>query len=387
MRLFLVLALLGACGGGDGATGDDDDTIAPDAALDSPPAASCRTFGALTRTGALTTSSGQPFHPEGIVADPHVIVDASGYRMWFTAVDWTAGSVFDATDRVMGTAYATSADGLVWDDTHVRPADPAHKVDLILRPGTWDAAGVETVSVAPVGTELVLMHSGDLLDGSYAIGRARSTDGITWQRDAGPVLDAEATWEEPLCIDPPACAQRLGGLFEPSLVVDPDGTQHVWYAAYTVRGSDLSTAMGHAWSTDAGLTWQRSPTPVFEPGAVGAWDEILVSHTNVVADPGGGYHMFYQGISRAQQDMCSEEGSCPFYTPGSIGHAFSADGTTWTRDAAPLLVPQGADGFFVGGPSAIIRDGQLELFYFAMASREDSTVLKAHLARATAPCN
>lgn len=387
-QAVFAVVVLAACGGDDGATGDaDDDGTAPDAAVDAAPDPSCRTFGALTRTGALATTSGQPFHPEGIVADPHVLRDASGYRMWFTAVDWTAGTVFDATDRVMGTAYATSADGLVWDDTHVRPDDPDHKVDLVLRPGSWDGAGVETVSAEQVGGELVLFHSGDRPDGSYAIGRARSQDGLTWTRDAVPVLDEMLPWEQSFCIDEPACTQRLGGLFEPTFVVDADGTQHVWYAAYTIRGSDLSTSMGHAWSTDAGVTWQRNPTPVFEPGAVGAWDEILVSHTNVVADPGGGYHLFYQGISRAQQDMCSEEGSCPFYTPGSIGHAFSDDGTTWTRDAAPLLVPEGADGFFVGGPSAIIRDGRVELFYFAMASRADATVLRAHLARATAVCN
>jgi sucrose-6-phosphate hydrolase SacC (GH32 family) len=125
---------------------------------------------------------------------------------------------------------------------------------------------------------------------------------------------------------------------------------------------------------------------VFTPGGAGAWDEILVSHTNVVPDPAGGYHLFYQGISRAQQDQCSVEGSCAFYTPGSIGHAFSLDGTAWTRDPAPVLVPEADDAFFVGGPSAVIRDGSVELFYFGIASRDDANNLRAHLARASATC-
>jgi hypothetical protein len=125
----------------------------------------------------------------------------------------------------------------------------------------------------------------------------------------------------------------------------------------------------------------------FEPGGAGAWDEILVSHTNVVADPAGGYHLFYHGISRAQQALCEDPVGCPFYTPGSIGHAFSADGMSWTRDPAPVLVPEGAEGFFVGGPSAVIRDGKLELFYFAIASIEDASVLRARLVRATATCH
>lgn len=366
------------CGGSDGS---EPDVPTPDA----PAATSCRTFGPMTRQPALKTSSGTAFHPTGIVADPHAIYEDGRYRLWFTTVDWTTGSVFDATDRRLGTGYLESTDGITWDDAALLPGDPAHKVDLVLAPGDWDSEGVETVSVARTSSsELVLFHTGDRSDGSYAIGRARSSDGLQWTRDAAPVLLPEATWEQPICVDEPACTSFLGGVLEPAFVVDATG-QHVWYAGMGVRGSELSMQIGHAFSAD-GIAWERSPEPVFTPGGPGEWDEILVSHTNVVADPGGGYHLFYQGISRAQQDQCAVEGECPFYTPGSIGHAFSDDGITWTRDPAPLLVPEGEDGFFVGGPAAIIRDGRVELFYFGIASKADQTELRAHLAIATASC-
>ncbi|MEO8699397.1 MAG: hypothetical protein ABI867_05110 [Kofleriaceae bacterium] len=375
MRMLMLVGLV-ACGGGGPSDAVD---AAPDSAI-----TVCKP-GTFTRTAAFTTTSGAPFHPEGITADPYVIFEDGRYRMWFTSVDWTAGTVFDATDRVMGTAYAESTDGVVWDDAAFRPA-AGHKVKLVLAPDGWDSEGVETVSIARTGGELVLFHTGDRPDGTNAIGRARSSDGRTWMRDAGPVLVPEAAWEQPLCLDPPACTQHLGGVLEPAFVVDNAGANHVWYAAMGIRGSDLTMQIGHASSTD-GITWQRGTDPVFVPGATGAWDEILVSHTNVVPDPAGGFHLFYQGISRAQQDVCSVEGSCPFYTPGSIGHAFSEDGETWVRDPDPILEPTGSDGFFVGGPAAVIRDGRVELFYFGIASQDDAGVLRAHLARATAECS
>ncbi len=375
-RAMAVVFLVG-CGGGPAGSS------LPDAA---PGPRSCRTFGPLTRDAEpLRTTSGAPFHPQGIVADPEVVFDGARYRMWFTTSDWTAGSVFDATDRVLGTAYVESGDGRTWDDAHAHPADPAHKIDLVLRPGTWDSNGVETVAVARSAADhLLLVHTGDRPDGTYAIGRAVSADGLAWQRDEAPLLLPVAAWEQPACVDPPACTQHVGGVLEPSVVIDTTGREHVWYAGLGLRGSELSAAIGHAW-TDDGVQWQRAADPVFSPGPAGAWDEVLVSQTNVVPDPAGGYHLFYQGVSRAQQAMC-DASPCTFYTPGSIGHAFSADGDTWVRDPAPLLEPTGADGFFVGGPSAVIRDGRLELFYFGIASRDDANVLAAHLARATATC-
>ena len=367
-----------------GCGGTEPEVPTPDAPV---AARSCRTFGPMTRQPALQTSSGAPLHPTGIVADPYAIYEDGHYRLWFTTVDWTAGSVFDATDRTLGTGYVESVDGVTWDDSALLPGDPAHKVDLVLEPDDWDAEGVETVSVARTGDGLVLFHTGDRSDGSNAIGRARSSDGLTWTREAEPVLLPEAAWEQPICLDEPTCSAFIGGMLEPAFLVDANGMQHVWYAAMGIRGDDLSMQIGHAFSAD-GIAWDRSPEPVFTPGGVGDWDEILVSHTNVVADPSGGYHLFYQGISRAQQDQCAIEGECPFYTPGSIGHAFSDDGTTWTRDPEPLLVPDASagDGFFVGGPAAIIREGRVELFYFGIASKAEQTELRAHLGVATATC-
>ncbi|EYF08887.1 Laminin G, sub domain 2 [Chondromyces apiculatus DSM 436] len=344
----------------------------------------------LRRTGTATTANGTNLHPDDIVADPFVVFEDGRYRMWLTTVDWSEGTVFDATDRRMGTGYAESPDGLTWDDRHLRSARPGHRAELVLAPGAWDAEGVETVSLArDAGGSWSLFYTGDYPDGAHAIGFARGADdGLHWEREEAPVFVPESPWEQPVCTDPPGCTAKIGGVLEPSFLVDPDtGTQHLWYAAVHVPTADFTMSIGHA-SRQGEAPWVRAPGPVFDAGPVGAWDEVLVSHTHVIADPGGGYHLFYQGLSAAQNAQCKQEGSCPFYTPGSIGHAFSDDGLTWIRDPEPLLVPDEAagEGFFVGGPSALVRGDKLELFYFGIASRDDATFLRAHIGKAVADC-
>ena len=55
--------------------------------------------------------------------------------------------------------------------------------------------------------------------------------------------------------------------------------------------------------------------------------------------------------------------------PGSIGHAYSEDGLSWERDANPVLsmVPDSWEAWMVGGPSALIQEDQVKLWYFGSA--------------------
>ena len=361
MRTSITVVLLAACG-----------SSTPPAPPDAPPVTGCTTFGPLVRAGTAGRAGGAPISSSGVESDPSVMRDGGKLRMWFT----TANATPPANLR---TAYAESTDGLVWSNI----------VDAAITPtaGTFDGNGIETVSVArAAGGQYVAYYTGDEPpEGSnrFAIGRAVSPDGIAWTKDAAPALAPELPWELPFCADD-ACSTKVGGTLEPSVIVE-GGTFKMWYAALGVLGVLPSFRIGFATSPD-GITWTRHADPVFAAGAPGAWDEVLVSHSNVVADPAGGYHLFYFGSSLADDRACNDAGGC-LLTPGGIGHAFSADGITWTRDPANPVVARGAGGFgawSVGGPSALIENGALELWYFGEPAPAS---IDLRIAYARADCN
>jgi hypothetical protein len=96
-------------------------------------------------------------------------------------------------------------------------------------------------------------------------------------------------------------------------------------------------------------------------GSPGIWDEMWTSHVNVVADLGGGFHMFYFG-STPRDDRDGIE-----MQRGAIGHAVNEDGVRWERNPRnPILAPRPgqADAWTVGGPSAIVQEGRIRLWFF-----------------------
>jgi len=358
MRGLPLLCLVAGCGG---------ESRPPDVDAE-PPARSCRELGPITLAGKVGRAGGVALSNSGIESDPHVMRDGGLLKMWFTTANATP-------PHDLRSAYAESDDGLTWrlvDDAAIQPTA-----------GTFDGNGVETVSVARDGDKLVAYYTGDEPpDGSirFAIGRAVSTDGIAWEKHATPVIAPALAWEQPFCEDD-ACTKRIGGPLEPSVIFD-GSTYRMWYAALGALGEVPSFRVGYATSAD-GITWERRADPVFTAGPAGTWDEVLVSHTNVVADPGGGYHLFYFGSSFADHARCDAAGGC-LLTPGSIGHAFSEDGVSWTRDPAnPMITPQGFGAWSVGGPSALIEDGVLKLWYFGTPA---SHSLDLRLGFASAPC-
>jgi predicted GH43/DUF377 family glycosyl hydrolase len=104
-------------------------------------------------------------------------------------------------------------------------------------PGAWDDSGIDFPAVVPRDDGFLMLYGG--LDGSNTtrIGVATSDDGITWQKDAEPVLEADS------CGKPGAqyaAAPRLmpadeGYLLlfdqdrEPAMATSPDG--HTWTCA------------------------------------------------------------------------------------------------------------------------------------------------------------
>ena len=109
-------------------------------------------------------------------------------------------------------------------------------------------------------------------------------------------------------------------MLEPSVLYE-DGRWRMWYVGFGHDPEDPDdvsySRIGYAESTD-GVTWAKRPEPVLVGGGDG-FESLGVSHPNVVADPRGGYHLFYVGIG-ADEEL-------------RMGHAYSTDGIVWEADA------------------------------------------------------
>ncbi len=323
------------------------------------------------------TPQGGPLSPLRIAADPSVLRRGNQYEMWFTNAD---------SRQRTGFARAVSTDGRVWT-VWQSPANRDAVMDLVLAApaDSWDAPGLETanVLVGPDGTYRLYYSGNRVPQGSvtYAIGLATSPDGIRWTRRATPVLEAANDWERPLCrnpADPGTCT--MGGVLEPSVLHDATaGIYRMWYVGLGEPSNSFRTyRIGHATSPD-GINWTRRPQPVFTLGARGRWDEMWTSHVNVVADPGGGYHMFYFGSAPSDYRDGIE------MQRGAIGHAYSSDGIVWERNPGnPILSPRAgeADAWTLGGPSAVVENGRIRVWYFG----NRTSGLASDIILAEAPC-
>jgi predicted GH43/DUF377 family glycosyl hydrolase len=318
------------------------------------------------RVERLQTEDGGNLARNNVLSDPTVLFEDGKYRMWFTAATQAY------TDKQeMGVAYAESDDGLVW---RTRLDAGTGEPELLLRPSAegWDAGGVETPSVVkgPDG-RYRLYYSGDVPprgSHSWAVGMAMSDDGFSWTKVSdSPVFDGQSDWEGPFFEGSGSKRKRIGGVSEPTVIYDAAaGLYKMWYSALGNKDGKTAFRIGYATSPD-GVAWERQSTAVFEPQD-GAWDDAVVSHTNVSPDPRGGYHLFYFGTSAANYKAAEQRSAAMI--PGSIGHAYSPDGITWQRDANPVLsiVPDTWEAWMVGGPASLIQpDGQVKLWYFGSA--------------------
>jgi beta-fructofuranosidase len=87
----------------------------------------------------------------------------------------------------------------------------------------------------------------------------------------------------------------------------------------------LAAAIGHARSRDL-RRWVRRPDALVPSEAPG-WDDLALWTGSVARGPDGRWHLFYTGLSRAENGLVQR-----------IGSAVSDDLETWTRrTSAPLL--------------------------------------------------
>ena len=135
----------------------------------------------------------------------------------------------------------------------------------VLGPGSvseWDSGAVSAPSVLGSDGAFQMWYTGrvatDTAVVAPAIGRAASTDGTEWVKDASnPVLTAGLSGE-----------WDADGV-EDAIVLQADGAYHLWYAGHSETGS---RRIGYATSPD-GVSWTKhADNPVLEPGPEGAWD-------------------------------------------------------------------------------------------------------------------
>lgn len=207
------------------------------------------------------------------VANPSVLREIGGYKMWYSGLE-----SFNGTDSAF-IGFATSPDGIHWTRYAGNP---------VLRPGpaAWEYNGIGDVSVMKIGSGYTMWYDGSPMSNIEIgrIGRATSTDGIHWTKDdlQNPILDmgTAGQWDQ-------------GGLAFPRVFVVRD----TFFMCYTcIKSNGDWRAIGLARSTDGGTVWQKIGTGPILASTAHSWDESFVQE-GFVLPMGNELYMWYSGCS------------------------------------------------------------------------------------------
>jgi predicted GH43/DUF377 family glycosyl hydrolase len=226
--------------------------------------------------------------------------------------------------RAWHTGLATSADGLAWrKQGRVLSPDPA----------TWESSYIAANGHA-------LRHAGEIYYWYQAgpketprIGLARSSDGRSWRRLDGPVLEGgpRSSWDERAVGDPYVI--RIGDAF---------------YLYYLGQDRARRQRLGVARSTD-GVEWRKLRTnPVLELGGAGAFDEVGLGEP-AVWRARGFYWMLYTGRDAREHRR--------------MGLARSVDGVLWRK--LPLVIEgdQAWDRTVVCDPTVEVAGDEVRVWF------------------------
>lgn len=201
---------------------------------------------------------------------PSVLYDADDntWKMWYAGV-----SIYNGGYAI---GYATSPDGKNWTKYGDRWVfDSSGYAD------SFDGYSVLSPEVIKKGGKFHMWYAGNGGISSNQIGYATSDDGIHWDRVSDdPVLRVgpEGAWDE-------------GETVSPAIIVDKQGTIHMWY-----QGSDGNksyTGIGHATSTN-GVDWQKDgANPLMVGESLGVWDAERVFYPTVAEDADGNRYLWY----------------------------------------------------------------------------------------------
>jgi hypothetical protein len=209
--------------------------------------------------------------------------------------------------------YMTSPDGIAW--TFQNSGQP------IMAPGAagaWDDTSVTCDSLVKISpTSYVMLYRSNRATTFTQIGRATSSDGITWTKygTAAVLAGSGSGWDS-------------DGVYGSGLAYDPStGHMHLWYCGDSPGGLNGS-AMGYAWSDDLGITWVRSPlNPLLVPSAAGL-DTAQIGDSVGIYRDGNSYRIQY-GVDKP--------------TPNGLSGYFRGrlQAATFAAPLAPTLVGVG----------------------------------------------
>ncbi len=193
--------------------------------------------------------------------------------------------------------------------------DPANPV-LEPTPGSWDGYSIYKLAVHFDGAMFHMWYGAVTeLRGVVNVGYATNLTGSgDWTKAAGPLPGLgpgnPGEWDD-------------YGTIPDTVLLDGTNLQ-MWFTAIGSGGHYWGTwRIGHATSTDGGLSWVKDPGSWVLEGS-GPWEGIHVYKPEVVPY-GIGFAMWYVG-----NDL----------TSAKIGHAMSSVGVTWTKWLDnPVLLP------------------------------------------------
>lgn len=293
-------------------------------------------------------SGGDSFTPDRVLTPATTTNPAGGSTAWMNG-ESSVGTVIWDTDAQMfklwghggnntgprAIYYATSSDGIAW--TLQNNGQPIFQRNL----SGWDDGRVDDARVVKVSSSLYVMHyRGTRSAGDAAIGRATSTDGVSWTRyGTSPVLDSSGSGWNALSI------------YVGQVLYDPaTGHMHMWYA-----GDDVAiaggTALGYAFSDDLGQTWTNSPrNPVIALSASGL-DSASLGDTISAYRDGTTYRINYgaekftpNGLSGTFRGRLEATTPASPLAPDFVGVGTASFSSTNGQNLTPGLPSGWADG-------------------------------------------
>ncbi len=257
------------------------------------------------------------------VEDPSMLAGGAGLRVWFTR---------RTEDPVVSEIHYLEA-----ASAHVLPS--VGPMGVLSASETWEDGVVSSPSVTKdAAGQLVMFYEGGVATPS--IGRAVSTDGVTWTKDGDPLLV---------------------GATSPSVVFVHGET---WL--FVTRPNELG--IWRAVDTGSGFDFDPAPVILPRPGETDAFDQLAVFDPFALAVP-----TLEPGVTRVHLWFAGTTEDPP---ATSIGYAATFDGLDWLRFGGlkPMLSADAA------GPTVILEAaGGLMLFEGSAAGGTRVTLDAAEL--------
>ncbi len=227
----------------------------------------------------------------------------------------------------------------------VLTVDAAVALDVGAADG-FDSDAVHDAVVVELDGGWTVFYAGDAAQVT-SIGRATSTDGLTWTRSVEPVHAPTLEWEGATVV--PGSAQVLD-----------DGTLRLWY-------SGEFGEIGALDSTDGGVTFAAAPGDVypwaFDTGAPGTWYDSAVSDPFVIRD-GDVDRMWFTGNDGEGRQIGYAE-----RIVGDVDWIVSEDAEGAARPAFPVLAASlGSEG--ISRPVVRATGTGFEMLYGAIDAAE-----------------